>query len=117
MFGNTEPQQVWSGRIEVDRRGAEIKIEAERRAGELLAEMAAKGERNGGRGGDRKSSNTMELDDLGVSKAESHRFQQAAAAPANKVREAYAEARATGGDAEAGFLALGLKRRKPDAAA
>jgi hypothetical protein len=62
---------------------AEIKIEAERRAGELLTEMAARGERR--KQGDKsKTSQRAMLSELGVTPDESSRFQQAAAAPADK---------------------------------
>lgn len=74
---------------------AEIKIEAERRAGELLSEMAAKGERKTKGRPSENSDTVSRLSDLGVSPKESERFQQAAAAPADKVKEAYAEARKT----------------------
>ena len=55
---------------------AEIKIRAERKAGELLREMSP------GRGGDRKSSDTMSLDleGLGIHKKQSSRWQTIAAA-------------------------------------
>jgi hypothetical protein len=59
---------------------------AERKAGELLREMAAKGERAGGHGGDRKSSNTVLLDqlpDLAVTRMQSSRWQQIAAQGSN----------------------------------
>jgi hypothetical protein len=42
--------------------------------------MAAAGERKGGdHGGDRKSSSAMELEDLGVTKKQSHNWQKLAA--------------------------------------
>jgi phage N-6-adenine-methyltransferase len=53
----------------------EIKLLAEMKAGEMLAEST------GGRGGDRKSSDTMSLDsldDLGIDKKQSSRWQQMA---------------------------------------
>ena len=63
---------------------AEIKLRAERRAGELLAEMVEMGQRDAGQGGDRKSGfhdETVTLGDLGISKSQSHRWQTEAAIP------------------------------------
>lgn len=61
----------------VQNQAAEIKVRAERRAGELLAGMDGMGEH----GGDRKSSCTTKLDDLGLSKSQSHRWQTIASIP------------------------------------
>ena len=50
------------------------KLYAERRAGELLAETPGLGSH----GGDRRSSNTTQLENLGVTKIESSRWQKLA---------------------------------------
>lgn len=62
---------------------AEIKLRAERRAGDLLVEMAASGKRSkGGRSkGGKKESQRAILSELGVTIHQSSRWQQAAALP------------------------------------
>jgi hypothetical protein len=82
---------------ETAREAAVLRIEAQARAGELLREMAARGEREQ-RGGDRAKSHGVTLPDLGISRMESSRWQHLAAVPAD-VRRAYVEdARAGGKD-------------------
>jgi hypothetical protein len=58
---------------------ADIKLQAERKCGELLREMAERGEREKGRPA--KESQSATLSDLGIDKHESSRFQQIAAVP------------------------------------
>ena len=68
----------WRARLARDAKDiiAEIKVRAERRMGEELSVIPGKGTH----GGDRSSS-TMRLDDLGISKTESSRWQAVAAIP------------------------------------
>lgn len=65
----------------------EIRLRAERRAGELLAQMARRGER-AGRGGDQKSKSPqgtlITLEKLGVSRKESSRWQELAEVAADE---------------------------------
>jgi hypothetical protein len=71
---------------EAERKAAEIRIRAERRAGQLLKEMKENGQRENNHGGDRKSrsrSSTMKttLADIGVSKDQSSQWQRLAEIP------------------------------------
>lgn len=69
--------------LKIQNQLAEIRIRAERRAGEILKKMKETGEREG-QGGDRRSklpAGTLKLADLGINKSESHRFQKIAEIP------------------------------------
>jgi hypothetical protein len=79
---------------------AEIKLRAERRAGELLAEMGENEQRQR-RGGDRKSKLHDEtliepptLSDLGITKSQSSRWQQEAKVPEETFEQYVAETKA-----------------------
>lgn len=76
---------------------AEVRLRAERKAGEILIVTAETGERDAGRGGDRKSPLhdarvKSQLSDLGISYTQSHRWQQIARIP-EKQFEKYIEER------------------------
>lgn len=62
--------------LEAQNHAAELKVRAERRLGEMLRESGF-----GNYGGDRKSSRTIQLDDLGIDKDSSFRWQKIATVP------------------------------------
>lgn len=69
--------------LDIQNRAAEVKLRAERQAGKLLAQMTL-------RGGDRRSKNHQErlkLDDLGISRNQSTRWQMQARVPESVFRE------------------------------
>ena len=69
----------------------ELKLRAERGAGKKLIEMKESGERDTGKGGDRKSqSQAVTLRDLGIERMQSSRWQQEAEVPDDEF-EAYIE--------------------------
>jgi hypothetical protein len=78
--------------LEIQNRAAEVKLRAERQAGKLLAQMTL-------RGGDRRSKHHRErlkLDDLGISRNQSTRWQMEAQVPENAFREHIRETCDTG---------------------
>lgn len=82
--------------IEMQNQAAEVKLRAERRGGEILREMKENGWRDAGHGGDRKSrysDATVTLDDLGLTKSESSRWQQIATMPADAFERQIADAK------------------------
>ena len=72
-----------AGDTQMQRWMAEIKLRAERRAGDLLAEMAASGARHSGHGDQKTESQaaTPKLKDLGISRDQASRWQACAALP------------------------------------
>ncbi|MGD0073341.1 MAG: MT-A70 family methyltransferase [Candidatus Binataceae bacterium] len=89
---------------EAEWRAAEIRLRAERKAGQLLAEMKRTGERDAGEGGDRKSrsqADTVKLSDIGISKNQSSRWQKLGALADDKFEAALGKGKPT----TAGLLA------------
>ena len=80
----------------------EIRLRAERRAGEILRDMAERGERDKGHGdrqsAEAKSQAATQLSDLGVTKTQSSRWQKLAGLPPDKfeIRVEHAQARVAG---------------------
>lgn len=80
--------------LDAERKACEIRLRAERRAGELLREMAETGQR-ATRGGDRKSNSRdeslIELSDLGISQGQSSKWQKLANVPQRQFDAALAD--------------------------
>ena len=72
----TETRQCRWASAQFETRAASIRFQAERKAGEFLGEMGM-----GHHGGDRRSSSSLELETVGLTKKESHRFQLLAKVP------------------------------------
>jgi hypothetical protein len=72
------------------------RVQAERKLGEILKKMAANGERDTGKGGDRKSQSrdaTVKLEDLGIPRDRASRAMQLADVPDDEFEAALAEPR------------------------
>lgn len=92
---------------------ASVRIEAQAKAGELLKQMAERGERIERGSPGMKSQPATSLDDLGVTKSESSRWQQIADVP-EPIREEYVqETKAGGGE----VTTAGLLRHAEEKAA
>jgi hypothetical protein len=90
--------------IAIRNAAAEIKLRAERRAGEMLKEGKEKGQRDAGRGGDRKSQSQdadhehatvkpATLEEIGINKSQSSRWQAIAAIPEVQFEQIIREAK------------------------
>lgn len=71
--------------LEVQNAAAEVKLRAERKAGEMLAEMEK-------HNGDPRLQGATRLSDLGIEKTQSHRWQRAASVPADEFEHYIADA-------------------------
>lgn len=72
---------------EAEQRACQIRLRAERKAGEMLAAME---KAKGGRPSENRSSSTTSLSDLGISKDQSSRWQQLANVPEDQFEAALA---------------------------
>lgn len=93
----------------------EIKVRAERKAGELLSQMKARGELTP-HGGDRKSesrSETTNLNDVGITPDQSSRWQQLASMSEEHFEAAVATAKDTAGQVTTAFMLREVARNKP----
>jgi N6-adenosine-specific RNA methylase IME4 len=72
--------KVRGASLEAQNEAGEVKLQAERKLGENIAKMNGKGKH----GGDRKSSCIVQLEELGIEKTQSHRWQTIASIPAKE---------------------------------
>lgn len=93
----------------------EIKVRAERRAGEMLKHSRESGERAGSGGSLRKESQVSTLSDIGVSKDQSARWQALAAMPADHFETAVATAKESAGQVTTAFMLREAAKHKPAA--
>lgn len=92
--------------LEMQNHYGELKLHAERRCGELLAELAARGERAVAQDGGEPGNKPL-LGDLGVTKMQSSRWQLEASVPAADFAAYVAETREAAGElTSAGLLRL-----------
>ena len=89
--------------LEDQNRLAEIKIRAERRAGEILKEMP---KQHGARPSDAGLHDVTPLSDIGISKVQSHRWQQEAAVPEERFSQYVQETVGQGDE----LTSVGLRR-------
>ena len=93
-----------------------IKLCAERRAGELLIQMAGSGERRAAKGGRPKRGDTVShLPDLGISAKQSERWQETAAVSEDELETYITQRTEKGQPVSAGEVKRKLKKaqRKP----
>jgi hypothetical protein len=92
--------------LELQNRAAEVKLRAERKAGKLLASL-------GLRGGDRRSKRrhaALKLEELGISRDQSRRWQRVAAVPENEFKQFLESANLLGQEVtSAALLRIGRK--------
>lgn len=101
---------------------SEIRVRAQRRAGEMLKQAAEQGQRalpaDGVKRGANKHSSqpatsAPTLAEIGITKSESSRYQQLAAMPAEHFETAVATAKATGRSRPGGEILAGRRLRLP----
>lgn len=89
-------------------KATEIRVRAQRRAGEMLTQAAENGQR--GKGRPKKESRAAILSDIGLTSDESSRYQKLAAIPAEQFEDHVATARSIAGEITTDFI---LARSKP----
>lgn len=101
--------------LDIQNDAAEIKIRAERKAGELLSGMAERGERDPGKGGNRRSQfhdGTVKLNNLGIERKQSMRWQRMARLGEDEFETAIVDIKHTGELTSASILRVECEARK-----
>lgn len=92
----------------------EIKVRAERRCGEMTARMdKAQGRRTSS--DDAKKSKAEQLEEVGISVQEAHRYENLAAMPEEHFETAVATAKSTAGEVTTAFMLRAAKKHRPSA--
>jgi hypothetical protein len=91
----------------------EIKVRAERKAGEMLAESRTRGERAGSGGSLKKESKPATLSDIGISNDQSSRWQQLASMSEEHFEAAVATAKDTAGQVTTAFMLREAAKGRP----
>jgi hypothetical protein len=91
----------------------EIKVRAERKAGEMLAQGFASGERARSGGAMKKESPPPTLSDIGISRDQSSRWQSLAGMSEEHFETAVATAKETAGQVTTAFMLREASRAKP----
>jgi hypothetical protein len=94
-------------------KATEIRVRAQRKAGEMLVQAREQGQRAASGGTLRKESSAATLSQIGITKDQSSRYQQLAAMPAEHFETAVATAKATAGEVTTAFMLREAKKSKP----
>lgn len=97
-------------------KATEIRVRAQRKAGEMLAKAKVLGDIDAGLGGDRKSRSTpstVKLADIGITKDQSSRYQSLASMSEAHFETAVATAKDTAGEVTTAFMLREAKKHKP----
>lgn len=102
---------------ELIERATEIKVRAERRAGQMLSEAKASGDLRGKGNPQLSNATTIGLTAIGITRDESSRWQKLAAVPDNQFEQAVAAAKEVAGEVTtAAMLRIEKANRPPKAA-
>ena len=94
-------------------KATEIRVRAQRKAGEMLAKAKASGDLRGTGNPQLSAAPTIGLDAIGVTRDQSSRYQQLAAMPDEHFETAVATAKATAGEVTTAFMLREAKSARP----